>query len=87
MKELVEYIAKSIVDYPDQVTVVEVPGGDGRCILRLRVAETDTGKVIGREGRVAEAMRTLLRVVSVRKGTRFVLEIVKDFPPEEAEAS
>ena len=87
MKELVEYIAKSIVDYPDQVTVVEVPGGDGRCILRLRVAETDTGKVIGREGRVAEAMRTLLRVVSVRKGTRFVLEIVKDLPPEEPEAS
>ena len=77
MKELIEYIAKSIVDKPDEVSVIEVPGEDG-IILKLQVAPEDTGKVIGKEGRIAKAMRTLLRVAAIRKGTRASLEIVSD---------
>jgi predicted RNA-binding protein YlqC (UPF0109 family) len=75
MKELVEYIARSIVSNPDQVTVTEVVE-DGRIILRVEVAEDDKGKIIGRQGRVAEAMRVLLRVAAVKQGSRAVLEIL-----------
>ena len=75
MKELVEYIAKSIVTMPEEVTVTEVPSGEW-LILRLEVAQEDKGRVIGKQGRVAQAIRTLLRVASVREGTRAVLEIV-----------
>ena len=77
MKELIEYIAKSIVDKPEEVRVTEEATEDG-IILRLEVAPEDTGKVIGREGRIAKAMRTLLRVAAIRKGTRATLEIVSD---------
>jgi predicted RNA-binding protein YlqC (UPF0109 family) len=77
MKELIEYIAKSIVDKPEEVRVTEVPSEDG-IILRLEVAPDDTGKVIGKEGRIANAMRTLLRVAAIRKGTRATLEIISD---------
>jgi len=80
MKELIEYIARSIVDSPDEVTVTEVPAEDG-IILRLQVAPDDTGKVIGKEGRIAKAMRTLLRVAAIRKGTRATLEIISDVEP------
>jgi predicted RNA-binding protein YlqC (UPF0109 family) len=79
MKELIEYIAKSIVDKPEEVTVIEIPTDDG-IILKLQVAPEDTGKVIGKEGRIAKAMRTLLRVAAIRKGTRATLEIVSDSP-------
>jgi predicted RNA-binding protein YlqC (UPF0109 family) len=75
MKELIEYIAKSIVDKPDEVKVTEEQGEDG-IIFTLEVAPEDTGKVIGKEGRIAKAMRTLLRVAAIRKGTRATLEIV-----------
>jgi predicted RNA-binding protein YlqC (UPF0109 family) len=75
MKELIEYIAKSIVDKPDEVRVTEEATEDG-VILRLEVAPEDTGKVIGKEGRIAKAMRTLLRVAAIRKGTRATLEII-----------
>jgi len=74
MKELIEYIAKSIVDNPDEVVVNEVPATEG-LIFRLEVAPDDMGKVIGRQGRVVKAMRTLLRVAALRAGTRVVLEI------------
>ena len=77
MKELIEYIAKSIVDRPEEVKVTEVPAEDG-IILRLEVAPEDTGKVIGKEGRIANAMRTLLRVAAIRKGTRATLEIISE---------
>ena len=77
MKELVEYIAKSIATHPDEVKVTEeVSEEDGRIILRLEVALDDKGKVIGRQGRVAQSIRTLLRVAAVKQGTRAVLEIV-----------
>lgn len=75
MKELIEYIAKSIVGKPEEVRVTEEATEDG-IILRLEVAPEDTGKVIGKEGRIAKAMRTLLRVAAIRKGTRATLEIV-----------
>ncbi len=77
MKELIEYIAKSIVDKPEEVRVSEEATEDG-ISLRLEVAPEDTGKVIGKEGRIAKAMRTLLRVAAIRKGTRATLEIVSD---------
>jgi len=75
VKELVEYIARSIVSQPDKVTVTEEEA-DGRVILRLEVAPDDKGKVIGRQGRVAQSMRLLLRVAAVKRATRAILEIV-----------
>lgn len=74
MKELIEYIAKAIADSPDKVVVTETQEED-RVVIRLEVAPEDKGKVIGREGRVVQAMRTLLRVAAVKKGTRATLEI------------
>ncbi|HAL46774.1 MAG: KH domain-containing protein [SAR202 cluster bacterium] len=75
MKELVEYIARSIAAYPDEVNVTEEEE-DGRIILKLEVAPDDKGKVIGRQGRVAQSIRVLLRVAAVKQGTRATLEIV-----------
>ena len=75
MRELVEYIAKTIATYPDQVKVTQ-DEEDGRVILRLEVSPDDKGKVIGRQGRVAQAMRVLLRVAAVKEGTNAMLEIV-----------
>lgn len=75
MKELIEYIAKAIVDKPEEVKVTEEKTENG-IVLKLQVAPEDTGKVIGKEGRIAKAMRTLLRVAAIRKGTRATLEII-----------
>jgi predicted RNA-binding protein YlqC (UPF0109 family) len=75
MKELVEYIARSLASDPDSVRVTESVE-EGQVILRLEVAPEDKGKVIGRQGRVAQAMRVLLRVAAVKDGTRAMLEIV-----------
>ena len=74
MKELIEYIAKSIADDPDAVVVSEVEEED-RIVIKLEVAPEDKGKIIGRQGRVVQAMRTLLRVAAVKRGTRASLEI------------
>ena len=76
MKELVEYIAKSIASHPDEVVVTQEDDQEGRVILRLEVAPDDKGKVIGRQGRVAQSIRALLRVAAVKQGTRAILEIV-----------
>ena len=76
MKDLLEYIAKSIASSPDDVRVTEEEEEDGRVILRLEVADEDKGKVIGRQGRVAQSIRVLLRVAAVKRGTRAILEIV-----------
>jgi predicted RNA-binding protein YlqC (UPF0109 family) len=75
MKELVEYIAKALVDHPEDVSVEEIAGARS-IILELRVAPNDMGRVIGKNGRVANAMRSLLHVASVRTGKRAILEIV-----------
>jgi len=74
MKELIEYVAKSIVDQPEEVYVSEETD-QGKLILRLRVAEGDIGKVIGRQGRIIRALRTLLKVASIKEGSQTVLEI------------
>ena len=74
MKELVEYIAKSIVNAPDEVVVTEETDEEG-IKLTLQVADDDKGRVIGKQGRIAEAMRTLLRVKAAKEGTRVRLEI------------
>ena len=74
MKDLVEYIAKSIASRPDDVRVVEERQND-RVVLRLEVAEDDKGRIIGRQGRVAQSIRMLLRVAAVKQGTRAILEI------------
>lgn len=75
MKDLIEYIAKSVVRVPEEVKVTEETD-DGIVVLKLEVAEDDKGRVIGKQGRVAEAMRTLLRVVATKDGVRVRLEIV-----------
>jgi predicted RNA-binding protein YlqC (UPF0109 family) len=69
MKELIEYIARAIVDYPDDVVVREEEDGD-RMVYYLQVAEPDMGKVIGKQGRIANAMRTLLKVAAAKSGVR-----------------
>lgn len=76
MKELIEYIAKSLATKPDEVSVTEVADEDGQIVLKLEVAEEDKGKIIGRQGRVAQAMRVLLRVRAVKEDVRASLEIV-----------
>lgn len=69
MKELIEYIARAIVDNPDEVNVREEEQGD-TVIYYLEVAESDMGKVIGKQGRIANAMRALLKVAAARRGVR-----------------
>ncbi|MDP8904762.1 MAG: KH domain-containing protein [Chloroflexota bacterium] len=73
--DLVEYVARSLVDEPDAVTVEVTDGPDGQ-VIELHVAESDMGKVIGRNGSVAKALRTLLKVVAAREGEQISLEIV-----------
>jgi len=75
MKELIEYIAKSIVNSPDDVVVTEEENEQG-ITLKLQVADDDKGRVIGKQGRIAEAMRTLVRVKAAKAGTRAILEIM-----------
>ncbi|MPZ48001.1 MAG: KH domain-containing protein [Dehalococcoidia bacterium] len=74
MKELIDYVARSLVENPDEVQTTEEWDGQ-RYVVHLDVAETDMGKVIGRGGRVAEAMRSLLKVAAARQDTRAVLDI------------
>ena len=75
MKDLVEYVAKSIVNSPDDVVVTEETSEEG-VILKLQVADEDKGRVIGKQGRIAEAMRTLIRVKAAKAGIRATLEIL-----------
>lgn len=76
LKELVEYIAKSLVDNPDDVQVTEV-GGEQTVVYELRVAKEDLGKVIGKQGRTARAIRTILSAASTKLKKRSVLEILE----------
>jgi uncharacterized protein len=76
MKDLVEMIAKALVDNPDQVTVTEVEG-EQTTVLELRVAQSDLGKVIGKQGRTARCIRTLLGAAGMKLKKRFVLEILE----------
>jgi predicted RNA-binding protein YlqC (UPF0109 family) len=74
-KELVEYIAKAIVDEPDQVEV-NIIEGEKSTILELKVSQNDIGKVIGKHGRIAKAVRTILSAAATKTGKRVVLEIL-----------
>jgi len=76
LKDLVEYIAKSLVDNPDAVIVTEVEG-EQTSVLELKVAKEDLGKVIGKQGRTARAMRTILGAASTKAKKRSVLEILE----------
>jgi predicted RNA-binding protein YlqC (UPF0109 family) len=82
MKALIEYIAKSLVDDPSQVRVDEIEGTSS-VVLELHVAPEDMGRIIGRKGQVANAMRTLLRVLAGKEGKHVTLEIVEDEAPIE----
>ena len=75
MKELLTDVAQHLVEHPEQVSVTETDA-DGEVLLELRVAPEDTGKVIGRQGRIAKEIRTLIRSVAQRSGKRVSVEIV-----------
>jgi hypothetical protein len=76
MKELIYYIAQALVDHPEQVAVSEVEGNQ-TSVLELKVAKEDLGKVIGKQGRTARAMRTILGAASAKIKKRTVLEIIE----------
>ena len=76
MKDLIKYIAQSLVDNPDSVEVSEVLG-EQTSVIELRVAKEDLGKVIGKQGRTAKAMRTILSAASTKMRKRTVLEIIE----------
>ena len=76
MKELLLYMAKNLVDNPDAVTVEEVTDEEGK-VLELHVAEGDMGKVIGRQGRIAKEIRTIVKTVAQRTGEKVTVEIVE----------
>ena len=76
MKELIEHIAKALVDHPDQVRVTEVEG-EKTSVIELAVAKEDLGKVIGKQGKTARAIRTILTAASTKLNKRSVLEIIE----------
>jgi predicted RNA-binding protein YlqC (UPF0109 family) len=76
VKELLEYLARALVDEPDSVEVEEFEEDDGTVVLELAVAEDDYGKVIGRGGRTAAALRTLVKAAAVRENRRVLVDIV-----------
>jgi RNA-binding protein (KH domain) len=75
-KELLEYIVKMIVDRPDEVNIREIPG-ERVVIYEIRVSKEDVGKVIGKQGRTAKAIRTILAAVSLKRGKKVVVEILE----------
>lgn len=76
MGELVEYIAKSLVDNPDSVTVNEIEGSQS-LIIELKVAPDDMGKVIGKQGRIAKAIRTVVKAAATKENKRVIVEIIQ----------
>ena len=76
MKDLIKYIAQALVDFPEQVSVNEVVGNQ-TSVLELKVAKEDLGKIIGKQGRTARAMRTILSAASAKVKKRTVLEIIE----------
>ena len=76
MKELIEYIARALVDNPDQTMVTEVDGSQ-TSVLELKVAKEDLGKIIGKQGRLANAIRTILSAATAKSNRRAILEIIE----------
>ncbi|MGN0107933.1 MAG: KH domain-containing protein [Hominilimicola sp.] len=77
MKEVLEIIAKSLVDYPEQVNVKEIENEDQTVTLELRVADSDMGKVIGKQGRIAKAIRTVVKAAASRENKKAAVEILQ----------
>ena len=77
MKEVLEIIAKSLVDYPEQVDVKEINNEDQTVTLELRVAESDMGKVLGKQGRIAKAIRTVVKAAASRENKKVAVEILQ----------
>lgn len=75
MKQLLENIAKSLVDYPEMVEVSEVPG-ETSTVLQLKVSPEDMGKVIGKQGRIAKAIRTVVKAAAIKANKKVVVEII-----------
>jgi uncharacterized protein len=75
VRELVEYVARGLVEHPERVSVVEIPEGGG-LVYELEVAPEDMGKVIGRQGRMINSLRTLVKAAAVRRGVRVNVEVV-----------
>lgn len=76
MKEVLEIIAKALVDNPDQVDITEIGNEDSTTTLELRVAESDMGKVIGKQGRIAKALRTVVKAAASRENKKVSVDIV-----------
>ncbi len=76
MREVLEAIAKSLVDYPEQVDIQEVSGEEETVTLELRVAESDMGKVIGKQGRIAKAIRTVVKAAAAKENKKVSVDIV-----------
>ena len=76
MRELLEYLARSLVDRPDEVSVESFEEDDGTVVLELQVADDDVGKVIGRGGRTINALRAVIRACSVKRGRRVLVYVV-----------
>ena len=76
MEALLEYLVRSLVDVPDEVSIESFEEDDGTLVLELHVAEDDTGKVIGRGGRTVAAMRTVMKAASARDGRRVVVDVL-----------
>ena len=76
MKELVEVIAKSLVDYPDEVQVTETEN-DKAVVLELKVSQSDMGKVIGKQGRIAKAIRTVVKAAASKEDRKVIVEIMQ----------
>ena len=76
MEDLLEYLARSLVDSPDEVSVEGFDEEDGTIVLELRVADDDAGKVIGRGGRTVAALRTVVKAAAVRDGQRVLVDVV-----------
>jgi predicted RNA-binding protein YlqC (UPF0109 family) len=76
VEELLSYLARSIVDSPDEVSVESFEEEDGTIVLELRVADDDAGKVIGRGGRTVSALRTVMKAAAVRQETRVLVDVV-----------
>ncbi len=75
MREFIEYIAKRLVDNPDTVTLEQEEKESNKIVFKLKVGESDIGKIIGKKGRTAQAMRVLLSAVAAKEGKRAILEI------------
>tara|TARA_Y100001970_G_scaffold129104_1_gene159276 strand:- start:4306 stop:4536 length:231 start_codon:yes stop_codon:yes gene_type:complete len=76
MKDLLEYIVKALVENPDEVEITEEEEEEGKIVLKLKVADDDKGRIIGKKGRIAESLRAILRVKAVKTDTHVYLDII-----------